>query len=42
MTRVEVIENSERAYTIYGAENVKTALQDDGRTLKVFLNKDRP
>ena len=42
VTRVEVIENSRRAYTIYSAENVKTALQDEGRTLKVFLNRDRP
>lgn len=37
VTRVELIENSGRAYVKYGVADVITALQDDGRTLKLFL-----
>jgi hypothetical protein len=40
VTRVELIVNAERREVIYGAKDVFTDLQDDGRTLKVFLNKD--
>lgn len=40
-TRVEVIQHSEpyngRAYTNYNAKDVEIMLQDDGRTLKIFL-----
>lgn len=40
-TRVEVIQHSPpyngRAYTNYNAKNVEIMLQDDGRTLKIFL-----
>ena len=38
VTRVEVIDETGRVYVRYGATNVVTALQDNGRTLKVFLN----
>lgn len=37
VTRVELIENSGRAYVKYGVGDVITALQDNGRTLKLFL-----
>jgi len=37
VTRVELIENVGRAYVQYGVGDVITALQDDGRTLKLFL-----
>lgn len=37
VTRVELIVNSQREKVIYDATGVSTALQDDGRTLKVFL-----
>lgn len=36
VTRFEVIDQTGRALTRYGV-SVKVALQDDGRTLKVFL-----
>lgn len=37
VTRVEVIDNSGRAYTEYNAADVQISFQDDGKTLKVFL-----
>ena len=37
VTRVEVIDSTGRAYTTWEATNVTTILQDDERTLKVFL-----
>jgi hypothetical protein len=41
VTRVEVIQHSPpfngRAYTNYNAKDVEIQLQDDGRTLKIFL-----
>jgi hypothetical protein len=37
VTRVELIENSGRAYVKYGVSEVATSLQDEGRTLKLFL-----
>lgn len=40
VTRVELIVNSQRDRVIYGASEVATALQDDGRTLKVFMKHD--
>ncbi len=41
VTRVEVIDSNWRAYTNYSCENVKISMQDNGRTIKVFLsNKD--
>ena len=37
VTRVELIEDSGRAYVKYGATDVVTSIQDQGRTLKIFL-----
>ena len=37
VTRVEVIGNDGREFVHYGCSNVKVSLQDDGRTIKVFL-----
>jgi len=41
VTRVEVIQHSDpyngRAYTNYNASNVEMYLQDDSKTLKIFL-----
>jgi len=41
VTRVEVIQHSEpyngRAYTNYNAKDVEMQLQDNGKTLKIFL-----
>lgn len=36
-TRVEFIVDGTRAQVVYGASEVSTSLQDDERTLKVFL-----
>ena len=38
VNRVEVIDNAGRSYTCYNAKDVHYQLQDDGKTLKVFLN----
>ena len=35
--RVEVVDNTGRAYTKYFVENVYCQLQDDGKTLKMFV-----
>ena len=35
--RVEVIDSKGRAFTRYGCADVKMDLQDDGRTLKIFV-----
>lgn len=37
VSRVELIEGTGRAYVKYGVGDVITALQDNGRTLKLFL-----
>ena len=37
VSRVELVDNSKRVYTLYGAEDVQLSFQDDGRTLKIFL-----
>lgn len=39
VTRVEVIDNNGRAYTCH-INGCRVAIQDDGRTLKVFLRFD--
>ena len=36
--RVEVVDNTGRAYTKYNVENVYCQLQDDGKTLKMFVS----
>lgn len=37
VTRVEVVDNTGRVYTKYNVVNVYCQLQDDGKTLKMFL-----
>ena len=37
VNRVEVIGDDGRAYTNYNATDVQLHIQDDGRTMKVFL-----
>ena len=43
ITRVEVIDDTGRAYTKYlkDDEGIKYSLQDDKRTLKVFIDNQR-
>ena len=38
VTRVEVIDNTGRTYVKYGVTKVFYELQDDGKTLKLFVN----
>jgi len=38
ITRVEVIDNDGRRYVKYGAKEVKYDIQDDGKTLKIFVD----
>lgn len=42
VTRVEVINHQDepigRVYTKYGCKNVEVQLQDDGKTLKIFIS----
>ncbi|MEM9330810.1 MAG: hypothetical protein AAGA53_05760 [Pseudomonadota bacterium] len=40
VNRVEVISSKGREYVNLNCENVHLAFQDEGRTLKVFLNLD--
>jgi len=40
VTRVEVIDGTGRAYMAHHLEEVSMALQDEGRTLKVFVDKE--
>ena len=37
VTRVEVITNDGREFVRYGCSNVQVSLQDDGRTIKLFV-----
>ena len=37
VTRVEVIDDNGRAYTVHNIESVVLSLQDDQRTLKIFI-----
>lgn len=37
VTRVEVIDQSGRAYTNYGCSHVEVQFQDNNRTIKIFL-----
>lgn len=40
VNRVEVIDENGRSYVKYFCNNVKMCLQDDGYTLKLFLDKE--
>lgn len=42
VTRVELIDDTGRAYTTYNAHEVMVSVQDNGRTLKVFLKTQEP
>lgn len=37
VNRIEVIDNNGRAYVKYDVESVVMQLQDDGKTLKLFV-----
>lgn len=39
VTRVEVISEKGREYVRHNCDSVEIAMQDDGRTLKLFLNR---
>lgn len=39
VTRVELITNWGREIVELGCSNVKMSLQDDGRTIKIFLSR---
>lgn len=39
VTRVEVIDKNGRSYTNWDVKSVETQLQDDGRTLKIFISE---
>jgi hypothetical protein len=41
VTRVEVITDDGREFVRYDCNNVQLSLQDDGRTLKVFLKQEQ-
>ena len=41
VSRVEVIDENGRSYTKYGVYDIEFQLQDDNRTLKLFLKVDR-
>ncbi len=42
VSRVEVIDNKGRAYVKHDVQEVSYVLQDDGRTLKLFLTYEEP
>ncbi len=41
ITRVEVITDDGREFVRYDCSNVQVSLQDEGRTLKVFLKQEQ-
>ncbi len=41
VTRVEVITDDGREFVRYDCSNVQVSLQDDGRTIKVFLGQEQ-
>jgi len=41
VTRVEVITDDGREFVRYECSNVQVSLQDDGRTIKVFLKQEQ-
>lgn len=41
ITRVEVIDSTGRAYTQYNVKEVQMSIQDDGRTMKIFLKDEK-
>ena len=45
VTRLEIINHQDRpigrVFTKYDCNNIELSLQDDGKTLKIFINNDR-
>ena len=41
ITRVEVIDSTGRAYTKWDVKDVEMSIQDDGRTMKIFLKDEK-
>jgi hypothetical protein len=41
VTRVEVIDSTGRAYTKWDVKDVQISIQDDGRTMKIFLKDEK-
>jgi hypothetical protein len=41
VNRVEVIDAKGRSYVKYGVTGIEFSLQDDGKTLKLFLQEKR-
>lgn len=39
VTRLEVIDGEGRSYVNYGVGNIEFSLQDEGRTLKIFITQ---
>ncbi|GAB5389585.1 MAG: hypothetical protein Alpg2KO_25530 [Alphaproteobacteria bacterium] len=42
VTRVEVIDDEGRSYTRHNVQDIQFSLQDDDRTLKIFLRSSEP
>lgn len=42
VTRIEIVSDSGRVYTGYFEPGARVALQDDGRTMKVFVGAEVP
>ncbi len=40
VTRFEVIDKDGRSYVTYDVSSIRFSLQDDGRTIKVFIEND--
>lgn len=40
VTRIEIIDQTGRAFVGYNMSDVQISMQDDGRTLKIFCKKD--
>ena len=40
VTRVEVVDHNGRSYSEWNIHSVKASIQDDGQTLKIFLEKN--
>ncbi len=40
VTRVEIISEKGREFVKHGCHSVEIATQDNGRTLKIFLNRE--
>lgn len=41
VNRVEVIDDKGRSYVKYDVKSIHTSIQDDNKTLKIFINKQK-